>query len=340
MVKMGTAPNLRSISPASYAQLPSLAYPAAYILVIRDIDSDRYRIQATDHPKSYINVILAEQERNFGIELLSILETDDIAVSELRLFERHHAALSDEWLDLDAYQLKELRCSELRIHDHNSNYLSSRPAASIEALRSSSGIAPKWEGPASAQSHRTRRSAHHKPGTRTPLSANRYGANALRRNGGRRSSSLANTVVGRKSIRQSIDIAVTDLWTNHPWKCLLALGLVVFVCLASYDYSCPNPRSGCPDRGSNATGPSARSNSADESSVRMLSLIYVVRRSAAIRACPSLVCKRESQLSPRTQIRPLGTVSGDDINGSDRWIKFRHDGRTMYIHSSDVSQKP
>ena len=68
-------------------------------------------------------------------------------------------------------------------------------------------------------------------------------------------------------------------------------------------------------------------------------MIYTVQRIATVRACASLNCKRESQLPARTEIRPLGTVSGDDINGSDRWIKFRHDGRTMYIHSSDVSQK-
>ena len=43
---------LKSLPPASYQALPALPSPAGYILVIRDIDSDGYRIDATEHPQA------------------------------------------------------------------------------------------------------------------------------------------------------------------------------------------------------------------------------------------------------------------------------------------------
>ena len=58
-----------------------------------------------------------------GIELISILETEDMSTSESNLFEDHRARLSSEWLELDAYQLQALRSSTLQIDMHSSHYL-------------------------------------------------------------------------------------------------------------------------------------------------------------------------------------------------------------------------
>ncbi len=255
---MGAAPILRSIPPADYARLPRLAHPAVYICVIRDVDSDRYRFQATEHPKSYINVTLAERERDFGIELLSILETDDIVASERRLYERHHATLGDDWLALDAYQLRALRKSELRILDYSSHYISQLPTAMADADRPASSTVRRREWRAAEQSHGASHGPSISPPSPPSLAPYRYGERALRRHGAHRSSLTADADAKNKGIRQFIDDATTDLMTNHPVKCLVALALLVFVCLASYDYSCPNPRSGCPDRQSNTTSRTER----------------------------------------------------------------------------------
>ena len=114
---------MRSIPPADFATLPRLEYPAAYICVIRDIDSDTYRIDATDRPGAFVEAILDESERNFGIEFIAILATADLLASESEPYERHHARLADEWLELDALQLAELRRSILQIDAHSSHYL-------------------------------------------------------------------------------------------------------------------------------------------------------------------------------------------------------------------------
>ena len=49
---------MRSLAPTDYAALPTLERPAAYICVIRDVDSDRYRIEATQHPYSFIEALV------------------------------------------------------------------------------------------------------------------------------------------------------------------------------------------------------------------------------------------------------------------------------------------
>lgn len=103
--------------------MPRLAAPGGYICVIRDIDSSAFLIDGTDHPATYVQAIANETERNFGIELVSILETEDLRASESELYERHHARLSEEWHTLDEYQLAELRRSILQIDAHRSFYL-------------------------------------------------------------------------------------------------------------------------------------------------------------------------------------------------------------------------
>ena len=112
----------RSLPPRDCQLLPMLESPAGYICVIRDIDSDVYRIDSTDHPATYVDALLGEMTGSYGIELLSILKTENIGASESQLFEAHHARLSDEWLDLDDHQLAELRRSDLKIYAYRSLY--------------------------------------------------------------------------------------------------------------------------------------------------------------------------------------------------------------------------
>ena len=114
---------MQSLAPVDYESRPALESPAGYICVIRDIDSDIYRIESARHPGPYIAALFAEEKRSFGIELVSILETEDLAASEAELYERYQARLSSDWLYLDPYQLDELRQSILQIDAHASHYL-------------------------------------------------------------------------------------------------------------------------------------------------------------------------------------------------------------------------
>ena len=126
---------MRSVSPKDYESLPRLGASAGYICVIRDIDSDTFRIDSTDHPATFVKAIVDERARDFGIELVSILEAEDLNASATTLYDRHHARLSEAWHTLDEYQLAELRRSILQIDAHRSLYLTSesmRPQGSHE----------------------------------------------------------------------------------------------------------------------------------------------------------------------------------------------------------------
>ncbi|MCY3916724.1 MAG: hypothetical protein OXG49_11990 [Chloroflexi bacterium] len=206
---------MRSLSPRDYRLLPRLESPAGYICVIRDIDSDRYRIDRTNHPGAYMDALLGEMTGSYGIELLSILETDDIAASEIRLNEHHHATLSDTWLELDAYQLRALRKSELRILDYSSYYISQGGRSLAEAARSASNMAGprEWSGAAHAHGEA--------PTTRSPI-REYYRVNE------RRPSQLKEPEP--ESWRQMLSDKFDDFMHNHPG---LAIAIILLVMLLS-----------------------------------------------------------------------------------------------------------
>lgn len=115
---------MKSLAPKDYESLPELLPPAAYILVLRDIDADAFRIDSAADPKTALEAVFAESERRFGIELVSILATQDLASSARELEQRHHAKIGSEWLALDPYQIDELRRSSLQIDAYASQYIS------------------------------------------------------------------------------------------------------------------------------------------------------------------------------------------------------------------------
>lgn len=145
---------MKSLPPKDYGLLPKLDAPTGYICVLRDIDRDAYRIDSTDRPATYVDALLAEVTGIYGIELISILETDDLLASESQLFDSHHARLCDEWLNLDSYQLAELRRSELQINAHRSLYLTPQPASTPKnAARRRSAL--RYGRPAASYSRRS-----------------------------------------------------------------------------------------------------------------------------------------------------------------------------------------
>ncbi|MYD09629.1 MAG: hypothetical protein F4X02_06260 [Chloroflexi bacterium] len=120
---------MQSIDPRDYESQPRHEPPAGYVCVLRDIESDLWRIEGARHPRDLIEDALAESGSRFGIEVVSILDTEDLAASEAMLYEQHQAQLSDAWLELDEYQLEALRRSVLQIDAHPSRYLTqSAPA--------------------------------------------------------------------------------------------------------------------------------------------------------------------------------------------------------------------
>ena len=203
---------LSSLPPKDYLELPRLDAPAAYICVVRDIESDSYRIESARHPALYVATLVSEASPRFGIELLALLLTDDLALAEAELYSRYHARLSGDWFALDPYQIETLRQSQLQIDAYDSQYLlppaqpireSSYPALSISDL----GL-----------------------GQRPPLSERRYGLSGLRSQRQEARSSAAEKL----SLQERLSRQIDNFFVVHPGfviaiiLLLLLLGLFVF----------------------------------------------------------------------------------------------------------------
>ena len=76
---------------------------------------------------------------------------------------------------------------------------------------------------------------------------------------------------------------------------------------------------------------------------RASTVTYYVKTSdsfpANVRICPRTAanCKVVDRLMPGEAVRQLERVAGEEIDGNEDWIKFRHSGKNGYIHSGVLS---
>ena len=221
---------MRSLPPKDYEAMPRLEAPAGYICVLRDIDRDAFRIDQTDHPANFIRAIVDEAERDFGIELVSILETENLRASAALLYERHQARLSETWHSLDAYQLAELRRSILQIDAHRSYYLTPKPRHEQSRWRTHEPepAIPRAEarygmlmtsnmGAAGEPLWRERQSAHQKP---------RRSAGA---EGDRSLSQSAGAGANIDDLGQYLRNRLESLFIKHPFKAIFAIALLLVI---------------------------------------------------------------------------------------------------------------
>lgn len=114
---------LRRLRPRDFQTAARLAPPAAYICVLRDPNAKAYRIESTEEPKVLIDKLMGTGDYQFGIELVALLATDDLAATEAHLDDKHGAALSHDWLFFDEHQVAALHASVLVAHQRNSYYV-------------------------------------------------------------------------------------------------------------------------------------------------------------------------------------------------------------------------
>ena len=325
---------VKSLAPKDYESLPALESPGGYICVIRDIDRDRYRIEATHAPTALVESVLAERKRGFGIELVALLQTEDLAASEAELFARHHARLSSEWLELDAHQLEELRQSALQIDAEASEYL-------LNAIPSS---ATGGGGRAAGQRFRPKRasgaarsSSRRAGGDRAsrPLASQHYGHWTIDRR--RRRSESADAAAAERA-RQANSHWTADLLHLSPVVGFSIILIVAFVAVgmmrdrtllrgkvsrpAAVAVESPTAM---PAR--QAPGPTPEGKP------------FLVAQPAPAHACPSRSCRLLQSLPVWTQIRGLQAVKGSPVNGSTIWIEFRLEG-TAYVPISYLIEPP
>lgn len=317
---------MKSLAPQEYESLSPLDSPAGYICVIRDIDSDRYRIESTRIPQALINEVIAERQRSFGIELVSVVQTDDLKASEAELYACHHARLSSEWLELDALQLEELRQSLLETDAFASLYLmtgilSSPPGGAAQAVRSY--YRPDSASEAALRSDRRAGGE----GASRPLASHHYGYWALgRRRRGRESSDA--DAAGRA--RQANSNWSADLFAIYPIAGFVVILVVAFVAVGMLRERSFYRGTDGRLRAVALASPTAV-HERPAPSPTPAGKPYVVAQRVPVFRCASITCRRPVLLSKDTQIWALQAVKGPPVNGSSVWIEYQLYGEAAFV---------
>ena len=138
---------LRRMRPRDFRTVPKLDSPAAYICVLRDPNASAYRIEATDDPNALIDKLLQEGDFQFGMELVALVATDDLAASEAYLDDKHGAALSSQWLNFDEHQIATLNHSVLVAQARNGFYIFPEDhSAANRPLKTRRNVERYWSG--------------------------------------------------------------------------------------------------------------------------------------------------------------------------------------------------
>lgn len=213
-----------SIPPTDYRALPRLACPSGYVCVVRDVDSDKYRIDKSDHPLAFVSQVLAKRAGDFGIELVSVVQTSDVTAFESLLRERYGASLGPDWMSLDDYQLRVLHSSVLQIGAFDSCYLQ---AEHRDQALASAGAAPSRD----AVNRTTGRATLQRPRSNGQGAAERGRLGTRSRI--RTRSELWNQDLPpeRAGLRQRVDDKINHLFVNDPVLLVAIVILIAFVLL-------------------------------------------------------------------------------------------------------------
>jgi len=85
------------------------------------------------------------------------------------------------------------------------------------------------------------------------------------------------------------------------------------------------------------TSPTMQPTSLDSYEAADMQPLYVIKR-ATVYKCGNTRCQAIDVLEPGTMVSPLGHWYGQRINDSNKWIRLRHKGQTVYLHSSYVTE--
>lgn len=66
--------------------------------------------------------------------------------------------------------------------------------------------------------------------------------------------------------------------------------------------------------------------------------VFFAKTRSRVRYCANMSCRTNTSLGTGTKITARRYVSGQEIDGSDRWIAFLHQGELRYIHESALAR--
>ena len=299
---MQNAPGVRQIAHDRLSRLPWLAPPAGYVILIQDLAyGNRYKIAR--HQQLDRHLMRRGADFPFETRVARILEAENAAVAEQDLHDKLAAGVKiGEWFDLEHVpQDQPSRASHqesVSLRDLAQNDMDA------ESLLQDSNIV----------------------GTTTAVSLPQTAAPRVQRTTRRRRPRVM-----RWAFLLGLIVLVGVLVAERSGD----IQRVIDSILDESPRGANSRRSVAPSTESGAT--TARSASPTPTIEGKAEVFYLKTR-GRVRTCPNLSCRVFEVLIPGTKITAIKYVSGQRINGSDRWIAFVHRSQQFYIHSSVLSK--
>ncbi|MCY4019639.1 MAG: hypothetical protein OXG39_09540 [Chloroflexi bacterium] len=101
--------NLKSVPIVNYRTLATRKRRSGYLVVVRDVESNLYKIASTGNLAQYIDKALSKVSLLFGLELVMALESSNVYDVEKNLSILYPARDKNGWLSLSPAQLQEIR---------------------------------------------------------------------------------------------------------------------------------------------------------------------------------------------------------------------------------------
>ncbi len=141
--------DLKSVPLSNYRSLHALKRRSGYLVVVKDIEKNIFKIESTAEVAHYIDKALGLVSLKFGLELVLALESSSIKDVENNMLVLYPPNNESGWLRLSLAQLQEIRNLGSPNSIHGSLYLTPKKHWGLNALCSHTYIdCPRHEDPA------------------------------------------------------------------------------------------------------------------------------------------------------------------------------------------------
>ena len=306
-------PDVKPIALDRVSRLPWVTPPAGYIVLIQDVAyGSRYMIAR--HQQLDRRLMRRGADFPFETRVLRIWQADDAAAAERDLhYEIAAGTTIGEWFDL--YQFPTASSASASQYE----------SVSLRDLAQHSGDAESLLQDAKIVGAVRHRSTPHAPAG-DPASTPQTSAPAEGR---------AATTRGPRRLRWAF---VLGLFVLAGFFLAERSGDIRRAINSVWD---PSSRPAISNRAAASTSVGGRTGSRSTlptPKVEGRGEVFYTETRANARACANLSCKVLAVLSPGAKIVAKRYAEGQRVNGSDRWIRFYHDGKHVYLHSGHLTR--
>ena len=126
--------NWESVLDEDYRVLPKLKGKSGYVCIVRDTETDNYRVFFEDHPVDAIDGAFLETGLRFPLEIFLVLEIENMKKAKEALLLPSESKHRTEWVNLSMEELGEIKRSATEAYAHGSVYVNPKKHWGLETL--------------------------------------------------------------------------------------------------------------------------------------------------------------------------------------------------------------